>query len=98
MMARQAFEASLRADSAPAECPPLLLALWYDGRGEWARAHETVQAQGGAIAAAIHAYLHRMEGDLDNARYWYGRAGRPEFVGSLADERERLLDEILAGH
>jgi len=41
-----------------------LLALWWDGRGDWERAHEVAQEVSGADGAWIHAYLHRKEGDL----------------------------------
>jgi hypothetical protein len=52
-----------------------LEALWYDKHGDWNRAHEIVQETGGAVGDRIHAYLHRKEGDLGNAMYWYSRVG-----------------------
>lgn len=54
--------------------------------GDWEGAHALVQDDPSREAAWIHAHLHRTEGDLANARYWYGRAGRPEHSGSLEEE------------
>ena len=48
-----------------------------------------------ADGARIHAYLHRKEGDPDNARYWYRQAGRAPFEGSLADEWSALARDLL---
>jgi hypothetical protein len=68
----------------PADAPRA--ALWWAARNEWVRAHEVAQADHGRDAAWVHAYLHRVEGDLPNARYWYGRAGRPVETGPLDKE------------
>jgi len=68
---------ALRALTDPAGLAPPLAALWWEARGDWARAHAAAQADSGQAAAWVHAYLHRVEGDLDNADYWYRRAGRP---------------------
>jgi hypothetical protein len=54
---------------------PELLALWYDGHGDWEKSHDQVDQLSGKSAARIHAYLHRKEGDQGNADYWYKRAG-----------------------
>ena len=72
-----------------------LLALWYDARGDWTRAHETVQDLDTAAAAWVHAYLHRKEGDASNARYWYARAGRPVPRTSLEEEWARIAEAFL---
>jgi hypothetical protein len=56
--------------------PPLLAAMWHDARGDWDGAHHFAQAAPSALGAWVHAYLHRKEGDLANADYWYRRAGR----------------------
>ncbi len=53
-----------------------LQALWLDASGEWHRAHEACQAADSREGDWVHAYLHRKEGDVSNARYWYMRAGR----------------------
>ncbi len=80
-------------------CPdglePCLQALWYDAKGEWGRAHEIVQQLDYGMAARIHAYLHRKEGDDWNARYWHRQAGSvfPEGM-SLKDEWDSLVREL----
>lgn len=61
-------------------------ALWHAAHSDWHAAHEAAQSDEGAEAAWVHAYLHRVEGDLPNARYWYARAHRPEATGPLDDE------------
>lgn len=66
--------------------PPLLAALWWDARGDWARAHGIAQSVATPEGAWVHAYLHRKEGDLANAGYWYARAGRPRPAATLAEE------------
>lgn len=70
-------------------------ALWYDAKGEWKKAHDLIDHLNDKVSAHIHAYLHRVEGDLWNARYWYNRAKQPEFIGSLEEEREHLLQLYL---
>jgi hypothetical protein len=59
---------------APPDVSPALVALWHDARGDWARAHNIAQDIDDASGAWVHAYLHRREGDLANARYWYRQA------------------------
>jgi hypothetical protein len=70
---------------------PLIRALQYALRGEWARAHDIVQAEDGADAAWVHAWLHRIEGDEFNAGYWYRRAGQPVASGDTQEEGEAIL-------
>ena len=96
-MDRSRFHASLSEDAPPNELSDLLQALWHDARGEWDRAHAIVQAQSGAEACAVHAYLHRKEGDLSNADYWYGRARRSRPATGLQAEWQALVDVLLAG-
>jgi hypothetical protein len=73
----------------------VLLALWWDGRGDWERAHEIAQDVPGKDGAWVHAYLHRKEGDLANAGYWYRRAGRSVATGDLRQEWEAMVSELL---
>ncbi len=80
------FKAALLHDSPPADWSPALQALWYQARGNWHRAHELAQAQDDAAGAWVHAHLHRAEGDLANARYWYRRAGREPSTAPLDAE------------
>ena len=84
------FEA---ADSS--ELSGALLALWWDARGDWDRAHEVAQDVAGRDGAWVHGYLHRKEGDLGNAAYWYRQAGRPVERGELRAEWEAMVEELL---
>ena len=76
--------------------PPLLEALWWDAQGNWERGHEIAQAVEHAEGAWVHAYLHRKEGDLSNADYWYRRAGRTRPDGLLGDEWASIVEILLA--
>lgn len=80
---------SLAQDSAPpAGAPPAIQALWHDARGDWEAAHTCAQNDESAAGSWVHAYLHRKEGDLGNAGYWYARAGRPRPVAGTSLETE----------
>ena len=72
-----------------------LLALWWDARGDWERAHEVAQKIEAGDSAWVHAFLHRKRGEAANAAYWYGRAGRPVGTGDLRAEWERMVGELL---
>lgn len=89
------FQATLQQPKPLPTISPLLRALWMDANDQWAEAHEIVQDMETKEAAAIHAYLHRKEGDSANARYWYQRAGLPFFNGSLEDEWQWLATKFL---
>jgi hypothetical protein len=73
-----------------------LLALWWDAKGDWERAHQVAQDVGGRDGAWVHAYLHRKEGDAGNAAYWYGQAGRAVERGDLREEWEGIVKELIA--
>ena len=62
--------------------------------GKWKEAHQTVQPYADEYACLIHGYLHRVEGDLNNASYWYRRAGTTLPENSLEEELERLYKLI----
>jgi len=95
MMTMAEFEASL-AEAAPPEGLELAVqGLWWDGKGDWERAHRCAQDQDDRTGAAVHAYLHRKEGDLANAGYWYARAGRAVPEGALEAEWRALAEELL---
>jgi len=74
---------------------PALKALWYDGNGDWAKAHDQVDSLDGKSAARIHAYLHRKEGDQWNAAYWYKRAGESQPNLTLEEEWKELLGRYM---
>ncbi len=71
-----------------------LLALYWDARGNWKRAHEVAQGISGADGSLVHAYLHRKEGDIGNAHYWYDRAGRQPPAGTLEQEWRAIAAEL----
>ncbi len=89
------FDDAGNAAQPPAGWPPLAIALWWEARGDWERAHQLAQADESPVAAHVHAYLHRVEGDLGNARYWYRRAGVAAAIGELAAERLQLAAGLL---
>jgi len=91
-----AFRESLGLDAPPAGLATALEALWWDGKGDWDTAHARAMAIDDADGALVHAYLHRKEGDLPNAEYWYRRAGRATFIGRLEAEWDALVDEFLS--
>jgi hypothetical protein len=90
-----AFKASLAQPKPPAELAPALAALWWAGKNNWDAAHRIVQDEADKDCAWVHAHLHRVEGDLDNARYWYRRAARSEASGSLDEEWTAIVRELL---
>ncbi len=91
-MTSDQFTASLKAPAPPADANPILTALWHDAKGDWTAAHNIAQTQEGAPAYDhLHAYLHRKEGDSSNAGYWYRRAGKLVFNGSLDEEWQALV-------
>jgi hypothetical protein len=84
------FKASLARESPPDGLSPALQALWWDAWGDWKRAHECAQEQEDQTGAWVHAYLHRKEGDLSNAGYWYRRARKPAATGTLDAEWDTI--------
>jgi hypothetical protein len=81
--------------SAPPDLAAPLQGLWWAAKGQWDRAHKVVQDEQSADAAWVHAYLHRVEGDLPNARYWYGQAGRPAATNSLTEEWDAIVVALI---
>lgn len=96
-MELNAFQATLENDQPDPNWTDYLKALWYDGKGDWDQAHRIAQDIPDANGSWIHAYLHRKEGDLGNAAYWYRRAGKPMPDIDLEVEWKRLLQIFLAG-
>jgi hypothetical protein len=89
------FRETLLANDPPAGLPVHLKALWYDAKRDWDTAHKLIQDIDDKNASWIHAYLHRKEGDLGNARYWYNRAGKPTPDVSLEKEWEQIAAALL---
>ena len=74
---------------------PLLKAMWLLERGHFDAAHSLAQEDDTENGAWVHAHVHRVEGDLDNAGYWYGRAGRPKCTDPLMDEWHAIVEGLL---
>lgn len=90
------FRASLAEASPPKELSVPLSALWWDARGDWARAHSLVDELESMDGMAVHAYLHRTEGSVSNAEYWYQRSGRTYHRPSLDAEWTALVEALLS--
>jgi hypothetical protein len=95
-MTADEFRRSLTADHPPSDLSAAVAALWWDAKGDWSRAHELAGEDESASGSWVHAYLHRKEGDANNAAYWYQRADRAIHSGSLDQEWLAILTELLA--
>lgn len=89
------FRTSLACEGPPRALGVALAGLWWDAKGDWTRAHESAQQDEGPSGAWVHAYLHRKEGDLANAGYWYRRAGKSPARHSLAEEWLEIAGSLL---
>jgi hypothetical protein len=89
------FRASLSGAAPAPDLSAPLAALWWAANSNWDAAHKIVQDEDDANSAWVHAYLHRVEGDLGNAGYWYRQAGRPVATDSLESEWERIVAALL---
>ena len=90
------LRASLTGESPPEGIRPSVAALWHAAKGDWDKAHEIAQSETGTDGSWVHAHLHRAEGDLGNAGYWYRRAGRSQATGELDDEWADIAAALLA--
>lgn len=89
------FIQTTTGQNCPSSWSKALQALWYDQKGDWQTAHEIVQDAKDADSAWVHAYLHRKEGDLSNARYWYRRSGKPASQAPLEQEWKEIASNLL---
>ncbi len=89
------FKQSVIEKKKPVSISPSLQSLWWEACGDWKKAHDVLQGLSDEEGAWIHAYLHRKEGELSNANYWYARAKKemPEY--SLREEWSHLVDKFL---
>lgn len=92
------FKNSTAGDKPPTDLTPPLEGLWWAAKGDWDKAHKIVQDIETADAAWVHAYLHRVEGDLPNARYWYGQARREPASGALETEWADIAAALLVNN
>jgi len=95
-MTLQEFHATLSHDEPPRQASIALQALWWDAKDNWRQAHEAAGQDEGPAGAWVHAYLHRKEGDLSNARYWYKRADKTPATSSLEHEWQQITESLLA--
>src|SRR5829696_5681157 len=94
-MTLEQFRSTLSCAAPPETLSPALRAMWEDAKGNWAAAHSIAQDIDDETGSWIHAYLHRKEGDLGNAGYWYRRAKKPIATGTLDEEWERIVSALL---
>jgi hypothetical protein len=90
------FRASLAAAAPPPTLGPAVAALWWAAKGDWDRAHALAQSDESGAGGWVHAHLHRQEGDLGNAAYWYRRAGKPTSDAPLDEEWAAIAAALLA--
>ena len=90
-----AFKASLEQGVPPDELDGALQALWHLAKGYWEGAHQLAQSQDDTRGAWVHAHVHRVEGDLGNAGYWYRRAGRAPSDQTLPTEWDEIAQARL---
>ena len=95
-MSKDEFVRSLSASAPDASFSSPVAALWWDAKGDWAKAHTLVDELETQDAMAVHAYLHRKEGALANAEYWYKRAGSGSRREASEDEWNALVAKLLA--
>jgi hypothetical protein len=91
------LNASLKAPAPPRGLAPPLQSLWWAAKGDWDKAHGIVMKDDSRAAAWVHAYLHRVEGDLPNAGYWYRTAGKSIAAGPLEAEWAAIAAALLGG-
>ncbi len=89
------FKTSLNSNQPDPDISIQLKSLWYDGKSDWHKAHALIDHLDDRESAWVHAYLHRKEGDIWNADYWYRKAQKKRPDVSLDDEWEALVAEFL---
>jgi hypothetical protein len=94
-MAYDEFVKSVEDERPSPGFSEMLTSLWWDKKGDWDTAHSIAQDIPSRQGSAVHAYLHREEGVLWNADYWYSRAGRVRPDIPLEEEWKLLVEEML---
>ncbi|MCF8365280.1 MAG: hypothetical protein K9H16_05835 [Bacteroidales bacterium] len=89
------FKISVNAGYPPETMGKELKALWWDAKGNWDKAHRIVQTMNNISASRVHAYLHRKEGDLNNASFWYTNAGQRMPGLPLKEEWDEIVRSLL---
>lgn len=96
-MTPAAFRLTLSHAVPPRALDAPVAALWWAKKGDWHKAHRLVMDEAGREAAWVHAYLHRVEGDIGNAHYWYGQARHRPADGDLDAEWDAIVTALLEG-
>lgn len=94
-MTIEQFRQTLAEEAAPEGLSAALRAMWHDAKGNWTEAHAVAQEIDDRTGSWVHAYLHRKEGDLGNAGYWYRRAGQPTAHDTPEQEWARIVSALL---
>ena len=89
------FQKSLNDPQPSENLSEYVQSLWHDAKGDWNKAHQIIQDIEDKNAAWIHAYLHRKEGDIGNADYWYRRADKKRPNVTLEEEWETIVKALL---
>ena len=89
------FKATLADPAPPDGLAPALAALWQLAKGDWERAHKTVQGERDPASQWVHAHIHRVEGDQGNADYWYRRVAKPASSAALEAEWDEIAAALL---
>jgi hypothetical protein len=89
------FIETLRKPAPPPAASIPLQSLWWDKQGDWQKAHSLVDDLETRDGMAVHAYLHRKEGEQWNADYWYKRAGNQHRRADLTEEWQALVQALL---
>ncbi len=95
-MSSNEFQQSVKDNGPPTGISVPLTALWWDAKGNWSLAHDLVNELGTQEGMAVHAYLHRKEGDSSNAEYWYKRCGREFYREALDEEWHALVEGLIS--
>ena len=90
------FIISISSNTPPNFDSQLLLAMWYSLKDEWDTSHEIVQDINSTDAAWVHAHLHKIEGDMSNAKYWYDKATKNTLDLSIEGEAEEIIKFLLS--
>ena len=95
-MTPEEFISSTKDPAPPSAINVLLLSLWYDANGDWEKSHDLIAEVETKEGAWIYAYLHRKEGDMWNADYWYRRAGEKRPAVPLQEEWKTIAEKLLS--
>ncbi|HEY2726414.1 MAG TPA: hypothetical protein VGI61_04525 [Parafilimonas sp.] len=95
LMSYDEFILTIENDEPPSNFPLYIQSLWWDAKGDWPKAHTLIDSLDDKDSCLVHAYLHRKEGDISNADYWYRRAQKTRPSESLQAEWKTIAMELL---